>query len=56
MPSAAIRMDQEIILLSEVSQIEKNKFRYCLYVESLKIKMNKKTNLWVIKGEKRGEG
>ena len=36
MPFAAICMDLEIIILSEVSQTETNTI-YCLYVESKKI-------------------
>ena len=35
MPFAATWMDLEIIILSEVSQTEKDKYQwYCLYVES----------------------
>ena len=34
MPFAATWMVPEIIILSEVSQTQKDKMRYCLYVES----------------------
>ena len=34
MPFAATWMVPEIIILSEVSQTQKDKMRYCVYVES----------------------
>ena len=36
MPFAATWMDLEIIILSEVSQTKKDKYRICLHVESKK--------------------
>ena len=64
MPFAAICMDLEIIILSEVSQTETNTI-YCLYVESKKIiQMNLQNRnsitdvenkLMITKGEKWGK-
>ena len=65
MPVAATRMDLEIIILSEVSQTEKDKYHMIAliqYVESKKKKKEliyktgidpptQKTNLWLPKGK-----
>ena len=71
MPFAATWMDQEMIILSEEIQIEKDKYHviFVLYVESRKKNdTNKliyktetdsqtlKTNLWLPKGKHGGEG
>ena len=67
MLSAVSWMDWEIIILSEVSQTEKDKYKISLYMESKKmIKMNLLTNrnkltdienkLMVTKGERWGGG
>ena len=67
MPFAAIWMDPENIILSEVSQTEKDKY-YITYMWNLKNNTNEsiykteadsqtqKTNLWLPKGKGGGEG
>ena len=66
--SAATWMDQEIILLSKISQTEKNKYMQSLYVDSKRKKnytngliyktekdsQTQKTNLWLLKGKGKG--
>ena len=66
MPFAATWMDLEIIILSEVSQTEKDIYTIA-YIQNLKKNdtneliyktdsQTSKTNLWLPKGKGRGEG
>ena len=51
MPFAATQMDLEIIILSEVSQKEKDKYRMELIYKTETDTQTLKTNLWLPKGK-----
>ena len=68
MPFAATWIDQEIIILSKVSQTEKDKYHVIIYVGNLKYDTNeliyetetdsqtKRTDLWLPRGKGYGGG